>query len=112
MPHILIEHSDNFSNKAKLGSLAHDLHSTMAKQETVKIEALKTRTFSSSNVILGSGQKNEFLHITFLLLTGRSEDLKQTFIKAITEVAKEYYDPSNCSFSVEVRELQTYFTER
>lgn len=112
MPHIMIEHSDTFSNASKLKSLAEELHGTMATQETIKIEALKTRTFSSTNVILGAGLKKEFLHITFLLLPGRSDELKQTFIKTISEVAKKYYNPMSCSFSVEVCELQTYFTER
>lgn len=112
MPHIIIEHSGNLGSEEQLKNLAMDLHTTMAQQETIKIEALKTRTCVSHNVVLGTGQKNQLLHITFLLLAGRSDELKQTFINALSETAKPYYDPSVCSFSVEVKELETYYTER
>lgn len=112
MPHIIIEHSDNLGTAEQLKSLALDVHNTMAQQDTIKIEALKTRTCICHNLVLGAGQKSQMLHITLLLLTGRSDELKQSFIRVISETAKPYYDSSVCSFSVEVKELETYYTQR
>ncbi len=112
MPHLIIEHSKVLTLKTDLPALVKDLHSTFAKQETVKLEAVKTRTIESNHNIVGDGSKKEHLFLRVFMLKGRSEDLKNTFTKAIVEVLKKHIYSDKCCLCVELCELQHYYTER
>ena len=108
MPHIVIEHDSEIKKNIDLKKLAHSLHQTMASQETVALEALKTRTIEVSNVIIGDGKDNKMIHVEVQLLTGRSDELKVKMGEDIFLECKKYLEGIVCSLSVNVTELGTY----
>ena len=110
MPHLIVEHSKNIKLKKDFKSLTEELHQSFSEQETVRLSAIKTRTTASENVIVGDGTKPEFLFLKVLLLPGRSEELKQKFCEVLSEVIKEHVYEEQCSFCIEICELQHYYT--
>ena len=108
MPHIVIEHDSEIKKHIDLKKLANSLHQMMAKQETVSLEALKTRTIEVSNVIIGNGSDNKMIHIDVQLLTGRSEELKRKMGEALFFETQKFLEAIVCSLSVNVRELGVY----
>lgn len=109
MPHIIIEHDSNIKNEIDLSNLVKTLHSTLATHETIKLEALKTRTIEVGNVLIGnSDMPNKMIHITVLLLAGRSDELKETMAKSLFDKTREALKGSICSVTVNIDELATY----
>lgn len=115
MPHIIIEHNEVIQKELNLEILSKELHSLLAGLESIKIEAIKTRTVLVQNSVIANHVEDPgFLHITLLLLKGRSEKLKETlgktlFDKVSTDLSKLPELKSKTSFSLELRELETYF---
>ena len=108
MPHIVIEHHKDISSEIEINKLALTVHNELSNQETVKKEAIKTRTIEFNNLVMGDNDliKN-YIHITILLLKGRSEELKNNIAKNIFSIAKEFLGES-FFVTTEVRELQNY----
>ena len=108
MPHIIIEHYSKTKTQADLAKLTQSLHTTLAAQETIKLEAIKTRTIEIDNVIVADGSNNQMLHVEIRLLTGRSVELKETMANAIYNTAKEVLEGVDCLLTVNVSELGVY----
>tara|TARA_Y100000385_G_C12825917_1_gene522394 strand:- start:400 stop:735 length:336 start_codon:yes stop_codon:yes gene_type:complete len=109
MPHIIIEHDSKIKSEVDLSILADTLHSSLAAQKTVKLEALKTRTIEVENVLIGNNDMpNKMIHITVLLLAGRSDELKEKMAKSLFDKTKELLDGFSCSITVNIDELATY----
>jgi len=108
LPHIIVEHSKDISKDVCFKSLNQDLHNCLAKQETVSLKSIKTRSVEVDNVIVGSGEANNFIHINVLLLSGRSEELKSMMADSLFKIAQNYIYKFNCVLSVNISELGTY----
>ena len=109
MPHIIIEHDSKTKKEINLSKLAQSLHAILATHETVKLEALKTRTVEVENVIIGNNEMpNKMIHVTVLLLAGRSNELKETMAKSLFDKTHEILDGHPCSITVNIDELATY----
>ncbi len=105
MPHIVLEH--NLEDEDQVRYICKKLHGALSRQETVKLESIKTRAFFVSSLVIGDGTQHEaFAHVTLKLLKGRSEELKQTMGEALLEILKGSIKTG--SIGVEVAELQTY----
>lgn len=112
MPHLIIEHSREISLQSGFEELVRELHFTFAKLKTVKLEAVKTRTMASDHVLVGDGSKREFIFLRVLLLSGRSVEIKEEFTQVLTEILKKHIYQEICCLSIEIVELQHYYTER
>lgn len=108
MPHIIIEHDTKTKSEVDLKHFVKEIHTTLSEQETVALEAIKTRTINIDNVWISDGTHNQMLHITVHLLKGRSEELKEIMANALFDKAKELLSSINCSLSVNIVELGTY----
>lgn len=109
MPHIVIEHS-GLGQNLDLASLSIKLHNTLSGHETINLAAIKTRTIESSHANIGtSSMANKFIHITLLLLPGRSDELKLKIVKNLYDDTLLFLTDKNCSVSVETRDLGVYF---
>jgi 5-carboxymethyl-2-hydroxymuconate isomerase len=109
MPHITIEHPQAANKDIQLGKLAQNLHNYLAEHETINKPAIKTRTLQVENIFVGEDEnENLFIHVTILLLAGRSQDLKDTIVENIYVRTKTFI-PANYILSVETRDLDTYF---
>lgn len=72
MPHIIVEHSSDIKG---IDGLLASLHESLASQETVVMDSIKTRSVEVSNVIIGNGSQNSMIHVVVKLLAGRSNEL-------------------------------------
>lgn len=108
MPHIIVEHSKDIPKDVCFKSLNQDLHNCLAKQDTINLKSIKTRSIEVDHVVVGSGENNNFIHINVLLLAGRSEELKKTMADSLFEITQNYIRNSNCLLSVNISELGTY----
>jgi 5-carboxymethyl-2-hydroxymuconate isomerase len=110
MPHIIIEHQANESSELPLKELSSNLHSYLSEHETINLQAIKTRTVAVDNLIIGDVEMdNRFLHITILLLSGRSKELKDLIAKNIYVRTQNLINKPEYALSVEIRELGTYY---
>lgn len=109
MPHIIIEHDKDIKEEINLSELARALHETLSIQETVKLESIKTRSVEVNNIIIGSCETaQKILHVTVLLLSGRSPELKQLMAQSLFDKVKEKLGKLECSVTVNIDELATY----
>lgn len=106
MPHIILEH--NLEDDERVSYICKKLHGTLSRQETVKLESIKTRSICVDNSTVGDGRNpsSSFAHVTLKLLPGRSEELKKFMSEALHEVLIKAFEGG--SLSVEVQELQGY----
>jgi 5-carboxymethyl-2-hydroxymuconate isomerase len=112
MPHLKVEHSAGIKLKKDIGLLVRELHYEFAKLETVKLEAVKTRTYEAANSIVGDGTKKDFIFLQVLLLKGRPDNLKEVFVQTMFKIINNYVDESTCCICIEIKELEYYFTTR
>jgi len=105
MPHIVVEYTDQASSD--IPKLLDVLHHALAAQETVDINAIKTRAIPVQDCLVGDGQKpNEFIHITLRLFFGRDEALRTKIAKTLHHKASEVLSPqSDVALSLEVVEM-------
>jgi 5-carboxymethyl-2-hydroxymuconate isomerase len=108
MPHIIIEHDHQTKNEVDLKAFAQNMHDVLALQETVKLEAIKTRTIEIQNLIIADNSIERIVHITVLLLKGRSDELKQKMAEALFDKAKVFFQEQSISVTVNVTELGAY----
>lgn len=104
MPHIILEH--NVDNEELVSTLYKSLHKTLSEQETIRPQAIKTRSIKVKDVIVGDGADALFAHVQLKLLPGRSEDLKLKMSQALLSTMKEALGAG--ALSVEVIELLSY----
>ena len=107
MPHIIVEHS-KLDSKVDINSLNKALHACLSEQETVSLNAIKTRSIETNNVLIGDGSKNDFIHIQVLILTGRSEELKHSMANNLFECAKKQLNNDSINLSINIDELGVY----
>jgi len=110
MPHIIIEHQNEANAEIDLNNLSKTLHNYLAEHETINKAAIKTRSIAVDNVYVGEdSDANKFIHITLLLLAGRSLELKEQIIENLYTKTKEIINNSDYTVTVETRDLGTYF---
>ena len=102
MPHIVIEHDQSIQEKIDLPALVGAVHASLASQETILLDSLKSRSVLADNVIIGTGVNNQFLHIDIRLLPGRSVALKEKMAQDIHTADIE------CILTVNISELGVY----
>ena len=106
MPHIVIEHSAELSERINLPALAKALHLSLAEQETVVRKDIKTRTIAVQNTIVGEdSDKDLFIHVVLKLLEGRDEILRGKMAKALYRIISSQIVDIECSVSVDTVEM-------
>lgn len=109
MPHIIIEHPKEAVINNDLSVISKNLHYKLSQIESIDIDNIKTRTSEVENINIGKEKTlNEFIHVTILLLPGRSPDLKEHIVRSIYQEIK-LSCPEDYTISVELRELETYY---
>ncbi len=108
MPHIVIQHDKKIKDEVNLPRLAQDLHDKLADQETISLEAIKTRTIQIENVIIADGSNNKMIHIEVQLLAGRSHDLKEHMALELFTTAQKSLENNDCALTVNISELGVY----
>ena len=101
MPHIIVEHTKDV---ADIPTLLNDLHYNLAGQETVVLDAIKTRSIAVDYVIVGAQATESMVHIAVKLLPGRSDELLNKMTTDLKTVAVAHCEPKT-RITVESTEL-------
>jgi 5-carboxymethyl-2-hydroxymuconate isomerase len=108
MPHIIIEHTETLAENLSLVDFNRGLHDCLAEQETVSLDSIKTRSIEVKRAVVGDGSNNDFVHITILLLAGRSEALKKKMAENIFNKAQSLMGGLDARLSVNIDDLGVY----
>lgn len=89
MPHLIIEVSEKqLIPESKNFLLA--LHHTLVESGVFKVEDIKSRLYIPEASLIGiTEQVHPFIAITMRVFPGRSSEIKQSLIKAITKIVRE-----------------------
>lgn len=113
MPHIVLEYSQNLSEKVDIANLINEMHGSLVAVGIDK-SRLKTRAIQAGQSVIGDASINEgyMAHIELRLLTGRDVDTKKKYGAAIHAVATRIIHSTipNCAITLEVRDMdrETY----
>jgi len=102
MPHIIVEHTKEICD---VPALLNALHHSLAGQETVQINALKTRSVVLDHAVIGDGSTKSMMHITVKLLAGRPDDLLKKMTGDLFDIARHHCDISKTRITVEAMPL-------
>ncbi len=108
MPHLILEYTKNITDNVDVPNLTQSAHDALVGQGLDKAR-LKTRAIEITHSVVGEANVNEgqMVHMTLLLLEGRSVELKQQYARAVHDVVKEAVQSSypNCAVTLEVRDM-------
>ena len=110
MPHIIVEYSDNLSQKLTESKVMRALHDCVAAHN-IEAYKIKTRMLKLSDYIIGEGQpQNSMVHVTLLLLEGRGTDFSETLGADFHDCLKTTLADqgvTDCATTLEVREMNS-----
>ena len=110
MPHIIVSYSEPILDKETSRELLIQLQKVSAHFETVSPDALKLRACSFDHAWSGVN-RDSHLHISFMLLPGRTIELKKSMAEALHLSAVTFFTSqsnNDVSVTVEVKELGVY----
>lgn len=110
MPHLVLEYTDNVSQKVAFDDLFARLHQVLVATVSAAPEACKSRAVPLHTYYLADGRAGRALvHLTIAILAGRSDELKMNLSEQCLQVLTEFYRPSlaalDLQISVEVRDM-------
>ncbi|MCB8821125.1 5-carboxymethyl-2-hydroxymuconate Delta-isomerase [Microvirga rosea] len=111
MPQITLEFTENIAKLVDYRSVALGLHDLLVKEISCSLEDCKTRLAAVENYVIGDGSFDEaFVHVTFSILSGRTQAVKESLgTKAVETIARAM--PSavaqrTIQITVEIRDLE------
>jgi len=112
MPHIIIEHSIDFSSK-EIIQLAHEIQKTCGQIQggNFDYDQFKIRSLSFNNYGVGSdGNNANFIHISIKILQGRSLEIKKQLSENCFKIVQSFFENSGlnqkrCDLSLDVIEM-------
>ncbi|MBM3580153.1 MAG: hypothetical protein FJX34_05215 [Alphaproteobacteria bacterium] len=114
MPHLIIEHSKNFSQKV-VRDLWSGVHKIMTEipEGNFDPDQCKCRSHSFGKYFVGLHEEGDsaFLHITIKVLSGRSVEIRKKLATKTCELARDIFSKSEistkrCDISVDVVEME------
>ncbi|MFB9136531.1 5-carboxymethyl-2-hydroxymuconate Delta-isomerase [Vibrio olivae] len=77
MPHLVMEYSNSVEERLNIPGLLEDLHQVALDSQLFDVPSVKSRAVRCYHWLVGeSADSIDFIHITFSLLEGRSEEQK------------------------------------
>jgi 5-carboxymethyl-2-hydroxymuconate isomerase len=95
MPHVIIEYTDNIKDEINFQELLEKIHSCLIRYSDVfPVGGIRSRAIELTHYRVADGQENDaFVHTTFKIGAGRSEELKQEITEALFETIKSFFEP-------------------
>ena len=115
MPHQIVEYSANLESRISISDLIDKLHETAAEIDAFPLGGLRTRAARRVHYKIADGHPdNQFLHLTWKLGHGRSEEVRKEAGERMFSVLCEFLEPvSSCSplaISFEIQEIHPVLT--
>ncbi|MFD2924518.1 5-carboxymethyl-2-hydroxymuconate Delta-isomerase [Halobacillus naozhouensis] len=93
MPHVILEYTDNLSPHTDIQQLLKKINNVLiSKKEVYPIGGVRCRAHEVHHYCIADGQENDaFVHATFKIGKGRSEQEKQETCEEIFETIKIHF---------------------
>ena len=105
MPHCLLEYSKPDQKKFNISDLLNTLHRAVSDYGLFQPGDVKSRAIGYDDFLVGTAQNGNFIHITVMILTGRSKETMNALSRHILQIIKDAV-PDVISLTVEVREME------
>ena len=100
MPHIIVHHCHTIN----VDNLLPQLHNTLGQQQTIDINAIKTRGLPVSGALVGDNTNATFVHVEIRLLSGRTSDTLNKIKNSMVQTAKDNI-AKDTVFTLEIVEM-------
>ncbi|WND02508.1 hypothetical protein QGN29_13220 [Temperatibacter marinus] len=104
MPHFILEHDAQLSDHVPMNTLMDSVFDSAVETELFGRKDIKIRTSPSPYSRLGSGHQH-FLHITGLIISGRTLEQKKALAQTVVENLKKSLDIS-IVISCDIKDLE------
>jgi 5-carboxymethyl-2-hydroxymuconate isomerase len=113
MPHITLEFSSNVLEK-NVSPMLIQMHELLSAQLPTPLKNCKSRIVRSDDYVIGdANESNAFVHLSILVLKGRSVDLKNGIASNLLKILKEHFAEStnllDLQISVTIEDLPDVF---
>lgn len=79
MPNLVLEYSNSVDERVNIQGLLEDLHKVALNCGLFDVPSVKSRSLRCHNWLVGDEEDSvDFIHISFELLSGRTEEQKET----------------------------------
>lgn len=94
MPHFIVEYTDNLKGELNVEQLLVDVHQILIeRKEIFPIGGIRSRAIELKDYRVADGLEDDaFVHATFKIAAGRTEEVKAEVCNAIFEVIKAHFD--------------------
>ena len=87
MPNLILEYSNTADQRLNVQGLLEELHQVTLSCELFDPESVKSRSLRTHNWMIGEyGDSEDFLHVSFELLAGRTDEQKTDLAKKLMSV--------------------------
>lgn len=90
MPNLVLEYSNSVEERLNVPSLLEDLHHVALKCGLFDASSVKSRTLRCHHWLIGEeGNSVDFIHVSFDLLSGRTQQQKRDLSRQLMAVLQE-----------------------
>ncbi|USD65467.1 5-carboxymethyl-2-hydroxymuconate Delta-isomerase [Vibrio sp. SCSIO 43136] len=105
MPNLVLEYSNSVEQRVNVQGLLEDLHQVAMESGLFDIASIKSRALRCHHWLIGDKEDSEdFIHISFELLSGRTEEQKRDLSRQLMAVLQQQADSIH-SLTVNVRDM-------
>ncbi len=105
MPNLVLEYSNSVEERVNIQGLLEDLHQVVLNSGLFEASSVKSRTLRGHHWLIGDvGDDEDFIHIAFELVEGRTQEQKREISKQLMDIlvsqASHVY-----SLTVDIRDM-------
>lgn len=90
MPNLVMEYSNTADQRLNIQGLLEDLHQVTLHCGLFEANSVKSRSLRCHNWLIGEhGDSEDFVHISFELLSGRTEEQKRELSRQLMDILKQ-----------------------
>ncbi|EGU30061.1 5-carboxymethyl-2-hydroxymuconate isomerase [Vibrio ichthyoenteri ATCC 700023] len=105
MPHLVMEYSNSVDERVNVQGLLEDLHHAAIQSGLFDAPSLKSRALRYHHWLIGeAGDSIDFIHITFELLDGRTQEQKRELSRQLMAVLQQQASHIG-SLTINVRDM-------
>ncbi len=106
MPHLIMEYSEPVNERVNIDLLLADLHQYLVKSGECVPANIKSRAYACQQWLIGEhNDRYNFIHVTLLLLNGRTFEQKNRLSQGLLAVLTQHAEVIS-SLSVDIRDME------
>ncbi len=105
MPNLVLEYSNSVEERVNIQGLLEDLHQAVLNCGLFEASSVKSRTLRCHHWLIGDvGDSEDFIHISFELVSGRTSEQKRELSNQLMEIL-ESQASHVYSLTIDIRDM-------